>query len=713
MATTKKSGSNKWAASPPSRTRASSTPAKRSSAPKRGAAAPPKRSQMFSSVFDGRGNDLGGVSLILLGIVAGLGMYGGLGGALGEWSNSLFEAVLGYLRYTVPVLCVAIGIAMVKGAEVVELSVRLRRRVGGVIAMMCAAGFIHVVKVPLIDGEFAVSKLRKASGLVGWLSGQWLLNLVGQWGGLVVLVALSILSISFITGTAVSELAAWVRDRCAPAIDILRDGAVALFRLGPPMPADAPTLETTADPDAHTSVMPRPGSEPFDQDADDPKAAKSKRRRSGDTTNSLEIPVKEALPAAPRPKPFVSVPEINSVEPEQLQIQLGAASAASDWHLPPPQMLSRSKVQQVDTAEVERRGQRLEASLAEHGVETRLVGMVVGPTVTRYELELGTGVKVSRVTSLNKDIAYALASPDVRIIAPIPGRQAIGVEVPNAERHVVALGDILCSEEAARATHPLEVGVGRDIAGRACLINLATMPHVLIAGQTGAGKSSCLNSIMTSIMMRATPEQVGLILIDPKRVELTQYDRIPHLLTSVVTNPKKAANALDWAVREMERRYDLLSEVGVRDITGYNSAFDKGELSTPLGEDRQLQRLRYILVVVDELADLMMVAARDVENSICRLAQMARAVGIHLVIATQRPSVNVITGVIKANVPARMAFAVASATDSKVILDQGGAERLVGRGDMLLLGPAASTPQRIQGAWVEESEVHAISAFWR
>ena len=398
--------------------------------------------------------------------------------------------------------------------------------------------------------------------------------------------------------------------------------------------------------------------------------------------------------------------------PEQMEIDL-STRPTGEWELPGLETLERSGSQDVDERLLQNGARNLEAALASHGVETRVTGMEVGPTVTRYELSLGKGVKVSRVTSLHKDIAYAMASADVRILAPIPGRSAIGVEVPNTDRHLVALGDILCTKTALDAQHPLEVALGQDISGNAVMANLASMPHVLIAGATGAGKSSCINSVITSLLMRTTPDEVRMILIDPKRVELGQYDRLPHLLTQVVTNPKKAANALSWAVKEMERRYDVLSEIGFRDITGYNAAYDEGRLASDLNEEREFERMSFVVVVVDELNDLMMVAARDVEDSITRLAQMARAVGIHLVIATQRPSVNVITGVIKANIPSRMAFAVSSLADSRVILDQPGAERLIGKGDMLVLGSNSSVAQRVQGCWVGEAEIHQVVAHWR
>ena len=352
---------------------------------------------------------------------------------------------------------------------------------------------------------------------------------------------------------------------------------------------------------------------------------------------------------------------------------------------------------------LEETARQLEDTLRDHEVNARLTNIVPGPTVTRYEIELAPGVKVSRVTNLASDIAYALATPDVRLLAPIPGRSAIGVEVPNRVRRLVTLGDVLASSKAAEASHPLVVGLGEDISGQPVLLNLAELPHVLIAGATGAGKSSCINSIVTSLLVRTEPEEVRLIMVDPKRVELGQYNGVPHLLTRVITKPKKALEALQWAVAEMDRRYDLLAEAGVRDILGYHDKFDSGQFA-----DDRFDRFPYLVVLIDELNDLMMVAGRDVETAIVRIAQMARAVGIHLVIATQRPSVNVITGVIKANVPSRLAFSVASQTDSRVIIDTVGADKLIGMGDMLVVTAREPRAKRVQGAWVSEGEVSAV-----
>ena len=342
-------------------------------------------------------------------------------------------------------------------------------------------------------------------------------------------------------------------------------------------------------------------------------------------------------------------------------------------------------------------------ALADHGVDARITGVVSGPSVTRFEIELAPGVKVQKLSALSNDIAYALATPDVRLLVPIPGRSAIGIEVPNADRRLVRLGDILSGGQAKARQHPLVVGVGMDIDGKPFLLNLAELPHLLIAGATGAGKSSCINSIITSLLIRTRPEDLKLILVDPKRVELGQFQDVPHLLTRVITDPRKAAEALKWVVAEMDRRYDLLAEAGVRDISGYASKWGTGSL-----DPERFDRFPYLVVVVDELNDLMMVAGREVEMAIVRIAQMARAVGIHLVLATQRPSVNVITGVIKANVPSRLAFSVASQTDSRVIIDSVGAEKLVGRGDMLVVTARQPRPRRVQGAWVEESEIARV-----
>jgi len=424
---------------------------------------------------------------------------------------------------------------------------------------------------------------------------------------------------------------------------------------------------------------------------------------------SQVVPAVQAVEPASAPKrgapPKLEVAKASpkKTKPKQAARPKAAASVDGDFTLPPLELLHSSEGGGHNRRALEQAAIELERALHQHGVDARLTRIVPGPTVTRYEIELAPGVKVNRVTALANDIAYAMASADVRILAPIPGKSAIGIEVPNRSRQLVTLGDLLSSPEAMADPDPLRIGLGKDISGTARMLKLDELPHLLIAGATGAGKSSCINSLVTSILMRATPDEVRLILVDPKRVELGQYNGVPHLLTRVITNPKKAADALQWAVSEMERRYELVADAGVRDIGSYREKHDAGMLD-PDGFDR----FPYIVLIVDELNDLMMVAGRVVEDSIVRIAQMARAVGIHLVLATQRPSVNVITGVIKANVPSRLAFSVASQTDSRVILDSSGAEKLIGLGDMLVVTAREPKPERVQGAFVSEAEVHSV-----
>lgn len=417
-----------------------------------------------------------------------------------------------------------------------------------------------------------------------------------------------------------------------------------------------------------------------------------------------DIVVDNAGPKSKSPsKPKIAKTSPQNTKPPEARRPAIPAPSGDGYTLPPLELLDRGEGIHQSRKMLERTAQDLESALLEHGVDARLTRIVPGPTVTRYEIELAPGVKVSKITSLSQDIAYALASVDVRILAPIPGRSAVGVEVPNRKRELVTLGDILTAAHASGDTDPLRIGLGKDISGNARMLKLDDLPHVLIAGATGAGKSSCINALVVSILMRAKPDEVRMIMVDPKRVELGQYNDIPHLLTRVITNPKKAADALEWAVSEMDRRYDLLADAGVRDITSYRIKWDAGGL-----DKEAFDKFPSIIIIVDELNDLMMVAGRVVEDSIVRIAQMARAIGIHLVLATQRPSVNVITGVIKANIPSRLAFSVSSQTDSRVILDSVGAEKLIGLGDMLVVTAREPKPERIQGAFVSEGEVRAV-----
>jgi S-DNA-T family DNA segregation ATPase FtsK/SpoIIIE len=603
---------------------------------------------------------LGGIVIVI--VVAG--------SAQGPIGQLLYLLVVGGLGALAPVAAAAMVAQSLYLFWVPEDPERIARVVTGwVTIILSAAGLWHIA-AGMPNPTDGVEVLATGGGFVGWLLSVPVASLIGT------PVAIALLALLGAIGL-ITVLGPWLRGLPGRT----KAGARRVMQWWPKPPDPHDDIDLRGNEPFVTPMVGWPEEEPADPE-----------------------PASAGAPSDPTPDPVPDVPfEDVPTNGEQLPL-----SDAMDYVLPdtaalrsgPPHKRGSKANQQVVAA--------LGGVLEQFEIDAEVTGYQRGPTVTRYEIELGPSVKVDKVTNLSKNIAYAVKTSDVRILSPIPGKSAIGIEIPNEDRELVALGDVLRSRVATADSHPMLVAIGKDVEGGFVCANLAKMPHMLVAGATGAGKSSCINSLITSLMMRATPDEVRMILVDPKRVELTAYEGIPHLITPIITNPKRAAEALQWVVAEMEQRYEDLAHFGFRHIDDFNKAVRAGRVQPPPGSERTVAPYPYLIVVVDELADLMIVAARDVEDSIARITQLARAAGIHLVLATQRPSVDVVTGLIKANVPSRLAFATSSQTDSRVILDTAGAEKLIGQGDGLFLPMGASRPMRIQGAFVSEAEVRAV-----
>ncbi|MFE0822774.1 DNA translocase FtsK [Streptomyces sp. NPDC058847] len=704
-----------------------------------------------------------GVALLLLGValIVAAGTWADLKGPVGDLVEILVTGAFGRLDLLVPILLGAIAVRLIRHPEKPEANGRI---VIGLSALVVGVlGQVHIACGSPVRGE-GMHAIRDAGGLIGWGAATPLSYTMTDVLAVPLLVLLTVFGLLVVTATPVNAVPQRLR-QLGVRLGLVRDPAADEFG------EDDERYEEQwreALP-ARSRKRGGPAAEPYDTDGAEQEALARRRtrpRRSAvpqpdmnrpmdavdvaaaaaaaldgavlhgmppsplvaDLTQGVSTGERESSAPAPTPVPAARpqpgklkkgpeeksgvpdltktpVPQERELPPRAEQLQL---SGDITYSLPALDLLTRGGPGKARSAANDAIVASLTTVFTEFKVDAAVTGFTRGPTVTRYEVELGPAVKVERITALAKNIAYAVASPDVRIISPIPGKSAVGIEIPNTDREMVNLGDVLRLAESAEDDDPMLVAFGKDVEGGYVMHSLAKMPHMLVAGATGSGKSSCINCLITSIMMRATPEDVRMILVDPKRVELTAYEGIPHLITPIITNPKRAAEALQWVVREMDLRYDDLAAYGYRHIDDFNRAVREGKVKPPEGSERELQPYPYLLVIVDELADLMMVAPRDVEDAIVRITQLARAAGIHLVLATQRPSVDVVTGLIKANVPSRLAFATSSLADSRVILDQPGAEKLIGKGDGLFLPMGANKPTRMQGAFVTEEEVQAV-----